>query len=99
MDRTELIEIIADDTRTSQQQVSRILKSLIKVIQLTVPNERVVITTLGTFVTRTRKPRLGRNPKTGADLRLPETKTIGFLVSRRFKNLVNKSKKKGVTND
>lgn len=44
---------------------------------------------LGTFKPITRSARKGRNPQTGAELDIPESKSAGFKVSNSFKASLN----------
>jgi len=39
----------------------------------------------GTFTQRKRKPRVGRNPKTGQTIKIPASKTVGFKPAPDFK--------------
>jgi DNA-binding protein HU-beta len=40
----------------------------------------------GTFVVKKRAGRVGRNPQTGAEIRIAPTKTVGFRPARELKN-------------
>ena len=50
--------------------------------------EKVVVTGFGTFVVRHRAARKGRNPQTGAEIRIPATKTPGFTAGKSLKRAV-----------
>jgi len=50
--------------------------------------EKVVVTGFGTFVVRNRAARKGRNPQTGAEIRIPATKTPGFTAGKSLKRAV-----------
>lgn len=50
--------------------------------------EKVVITGFGTFMIRKRAARKGRNPQTGAEIKIPATKTPGFTAGKSLKRLV-----------
>lgn len=50
--------------------------------------EKVVVTGFGTFMVRKRAARKGRNPQTGAEIRIPATKTPGFTAGKTLKRLV-----------
>ena len=52
--------------------------------------ERVELRGFGVFSTKTQKPRISRNPKTGEKVNTPEKKTIHFKMSKDlFKKLNN----------
>jgi DNA-binding protein HU-beta len=50
--------------------------------------EKVVVTGFGTFMVRKRAARKGRNPQTGAEIKIPATKTPGFTAGKSLKRLV-----------
>ncbi len=50
--------------------------------------EKVVVTGFGTFLVRNRAARKGRNPQTGAEIRIPATKTPGFTAGKTLKRMV-----------
>lgn len=50
--------------------------------------EKVVATGFGTFMVRKRAARKGRNPQTGAEIKIPATKTPGFTAGKSLKRLV-----------
>ena len=94
VDKTTLIKVIARETGSSQREVATLLKSLTDIIKKTISKEKIIISGFGTFTTRTRRARPGRNPKTGDSIQLPKMKAIGFVASRRFKNAVRGVKTK-----
>ena len=50
-------------------------------------NERVELRGFGVFSTKTQRPRISRNPKTGEKVNTPEKKKINFKIA---KDLLNK---------
>ena len=52
--------------------------------------DKVVISGFGTFVIRGRKARVGRNPKTGDSLNLPQMNTVGFIAAKSMKKAVRR---------
>ena len=46
----------------------------------------------GTFKSGKRAARIGRNPQTGAELKIPAAKTVKFTAGKAFKDAVNKRK-------
>ncbi len=51
-------------------------------------NEKVVVTGFGTFLVRKRAARKGRNPQTGAEIKIPATSTPGFTAGKSLKRMV-----------
>lgn len=52
--------------------------------------ERIEIRGFGSFEVRTRKPRLGRNPKTGMSVDVDQRKVPFFKVGKELRERVNK---------
>ena len=50
--------------------------------------ERVQITGFGTFEAKHRKARTGRNPRTGATIMIPASKSPGFRAGKGFKDAI-----------
>ena len=50
--------------------------------------EKVVVTGFGTFLVRKRAARKGRNPQTGAEIKIAATKTPGFTAGKSLKRMV-----------
>jgi integration host factor subunit beta len=52
-------------------------------------NDKVEVRGFGSFRTRQRKPRIGRNPKTGAAVDVPAKRVPYFKPSKELRDLVN----------
>lgn len=57
-----------------------------------VRGDRIEIRGFGSFEVRTRKPRLGRNPKTGSSVNVSERKVPFFKVGKELRERVNGAK-------
>ena len=97
MNKTELIEKVAKKTGMTLKD-SRIA---VDAVFSTAPKEgiiatemaagrRVQITGFGTFQTRRRKKRMGRNPQTGKTITIPASKYPAFSAGKALKSRVNK---------
>ena len=53
-------------------------------------NEQVKISKFGTFSTRNKVARVGRNPKTGIEAEISERRVITFRASNNMKQSINK---------
>ena len=69
--------------------VNIIFASMIKAIR---SEERIEIRGFGNFTIRERKPRLGRNPKSGAEVQLAKRKVPFFKTGKELREMVNKKK-------
>lgn len=92
MTKTELIEEVSHAVemtrRDSEVIVEAILASVVRALR---DGDRIEIRGFGSFRTRQRQPRVGRNPKTGARVEVPAKRVPSFKPSRELKDLVNAS--------
>lgn len=90
MNKAQLIEILAQKTKTSRQQSENLLNAALDIIQKQVSKgEDVKLVGFGTFSLAKRQPRTGRNPKTGAAVEIPEMKIPKFKPGKDFKDKLN----------
>jgi len=59
--------------------------------------DKIEVRGFGSFRTRQRKPRTGRNPKTGASVAVPAKRVPFFKPSKELRDLVNPGETKSVT--
>lgn len=89
MNRQDLIDAIAEDTEASKAATTRFLDSLITIVQNEVAKGCAVkLTGFGTFEKAAVAARTGRNPKTGAPIKIPSTHKPKFTPGATFKDLV-----------
>jgi len=89
MNRQDLIDAIAEDTEASKAATTRFLDSLITIVQNEVATGGAVkLTGFGTFEKTAVAARTGRNPKTGAPIKIPSTHKPKFTPGATFKDLV-----------
>ena len=69
--------------------VNIIFDSMISAIKC---GERIELRGFGSFVVRERKPRLGRNPKSGAKVKLEERKVPFFKTGKELRLMVDNKK-------
>lgn len=50
--------------------------------------DKVVISGFGTFKVRKRSERIGRNPQTGSQLKIPQHKLPGFIAGKTLKRII-----------
>jgi len=90
VNRTELIEAISADTGLSQKQSDAALSALVYEITSGVRSGNPVrITGFGSFKLRQRPARQGRNPQTGAPVKVKASKAIGFTPGVRLRADLN----------
>jgi integration host factor subunit beta len=90
MTKAELIEdvsrVVEMSRKDSEVIVETIFDSIVKSLKA---GDKIEIRGFGSFRTRQRKPRIGRNPKTGARVDVPAKKIPYFKPSKELKDLVN----------
>jgi DNA-binding protein HU-beta len=90
MNKSELIEAMADSADISKAAAGRALDGLIEAITQAVKNnDTVSIVGFGTFVLRERAARTGRNPKTGGSIEIAASRAPAFKAGKAFKDAVN----------
>ena len=98
MNKQELVKKIALDAEVTQRQASLMVDSMINIVMDTVAKgEKVQLLGFGTFEMKTRAARTGRNPQTGAAMKIAASQTLSFKPSSVFKSAVpaKKTCKKG----
>ncbi len=95
MNKTELIEAIAKQTKLSKKDTDATLKALTEVIGKELKKGgKVQLIGFGTFDVVKRAARKGRNPQTGKEIKIAASKAPKFKAGKALKDLVNGSKKK-----
>jgi integration host factor subunit beta len=90
MTKAELIEevsrVVEMTRKDSEVIVEAIFDSVVRALR---GNDKIEIRGFGSFRTRQRQPRVGRNPKTGARVDVPAKRIPYFKPSKELKDLVN----------
>ena len=91
MNKEELVQEVSRKTKASQKQVADILSSALSIIEKSVAKgKKVTLVGFGTFEPRKRAARVGRNPQTGRELKIPAKTVPAFSAGKKFKELVSK---------
>lgn len=86
MNRAELVEILASKNDLSKAAANAVLETLIDTIQTAVKKgDAVQLVGFGTFKSAKRAARTGKNPSTGAALKIPATTVPKFVAGAKFK--------------
>lgn len=79
MNKAQLVEAIALDSNLLKVDARKAVDSLIRVmIQTLREGDRITLTGLGTFSVLQKSERTGRNPRTGALVKIPPRRVIKF---------------------
>jgi DNA-binding protein HU-beta len=90
MNKAELTEYLANDLATSKTETERFLNAFLGAIHKNIRKEKIKIAGLGTFCAIKRKARVGRNPKTGEELKIPPKWVPKFKPGNSLKETAKK---------
>jgi integration host factor subunit beta len=82
----ELCRAMDMTRKASEDVVDAIFDSVVRALR---NGDRIEIRGLGSFRTRQRQPRVGRNPKTGVRVEVPAKRIPYFKPSKELKDLLN----------
>jgi DNA-binding protein HU-beta len=89
MNKAELIETIAGETKMTKAQAERFLDTTLECIKKNVKKgDEVKLVGFGTFTKAKRKARMGRNPQTGKSIKIPAAWYPKFRPGAEFKSIV-----------
>jgi DNA-binding protein HU-beta len=86
MTKADLIETVAAKGMT-KKAASELVDALFVTIGKSIKKEgRFAYPGFGTWTVRSRKARKGRNPQTGAEIKIKASKTVGFKPAKELKS-------------
>ena len=91
MKKAELVEAVAAKAGLTKADSDRAIKAFAEVVTGALKKgEKVAIPGFGTFSVSKRAAREGRNPQTGAKIKIPASKQPKFRAGKGLKDAVNK---------
>jgi DNA-binding protein HU-beta len=93
MNKSELVQALSSKTELSRSDAQTAVDALFNpedglIMQALKAGDKVQITGFGTFETRQRKARTGRNPRTGTEIRIGPTISASFRPGKALKDAV-----------
>ena len=89
MNKTELISAIADKADLSKADAGKAMEAFVEVLAKALKkNDKIAMVGFGTFSVRKRAARVGRNPKTGAPLKIAASKNPTFKAGKALKDAI-----------
>ena len=89
MNKEELVKEVSKKAKVSQKATADIIAATLETIEKTVSKgKKVTLVGFGTFEPRKRAARTGRNPQTGAPLKIAAKTVPAFSAGKKFKELV-----------
>ena len=89
MNKAELVAAIAKDAEISKSAAEKALNSFTgNVTKRLKKGDRIALVGFGTFSVQKRAARNGRNPQTGASIKIPARKVVKFSAGKSLKDAV-----------
>ena len=89
MNKGDLIHHVAKDSKITKVQAARTIDSLVdNITRMLKKGERTTLVGFGTFSIARRKARAGRNPQTGAPIRIPAKRVVKFTSGKTLKGII-----------
>ena len=91
MNKTELIAAVAAKTGLTKKDAERAVAATFDALtDSLVKGDRVQVSGFGIFEVKTREARIGRNPRTKEEIKIPATRLPAFKASKTLKDAVAK---------
>jgi len=89
MTKAQLITNIAKEARVSKSMAESVINSFTAAVKNALKkDDKLTLSGFGTFSLGRRKARIGRNPKTGEELKIPARKVARFKAGKLLRNVV-----------
>ncbi len=89
MNKEELVKEISKKSKVSQKVAADVLAATLETIEKSVAKgKKITLVGFGTFEPRKRAARTGRNPQTGASIKIAAKTVPAFSAGKKFKELV-----------
>lgn len=90
MNKSELIDAIAQHAQLTKADTARALDGLLKTIEMTLKSgDSVTLVGFGSFEVKARAERTGRNPQNGSPITIAAANIPGFKPGKNLKDAVN----------
>ena len=91
MNKTELISIASQNSGVAKKDTERVLNAALEaIVEAMVSGDKVQLSGFGTFESKQREARVGRNPRTKEAIEIPATRVPAFKPSQTLKDSIAK---------
>ena len=91
MNKTELVAAVAEKAEISKKDADSAVNAVIEsIIEAVASKDKVQIVGFGTFEARERKEKIGKNPRTGEEIKIAASVGPAFKAGKAFKDATNK---------
>ena len=90
MNKAELIAVVAEKAELSKKDAEKAVNALVDAVTEGLQSgEKVQLVGFGVFEVKARAERMGRNPKTKEQIKIPASKVPVFKAGKAFKDAIN----------
>ena len=90
MNKTELVAAVAEKAEISKKDADSAVNAVIEsIIEAVASKDKVQIVGFGTFEARERKEKIGKNPRTGEEIKIAASVVPAFKAGKAFKDATN----------
>jgi len=90
MNKAELIDAVAAAADIEKSTATRAVQAVLDSVAGALKNgDQVVLAGFGTFAVKDRSARMGRNPKTGEEIKIAASRVPGFKAGKALKEALN----------
>lgn len=94
MNKAELVTEVSLKMDTTKKNAEIALNAVLAAIEESLEKgDNVQLIGFGTFEVKSRAARKGRNPQTGAEIKIPASKTATFKIGKKLKERINTTPK------
>jgi integration host factor subunit alpha len=88
--RADLTEVLHRDIGLSRSESADMVNAVLDLVSdALVEGQNVKLSSFGTFIVRSKRQRIGRNPKTGEEVPITPRRVLVFRPSQMMKNIIN----------
>jgi DNA-binding protein HU-beta len=90
MNKAEFISAVSDAAGLTKVEGGRAVEAIIEVVKKALKKgDTISLVGFGTFIVRKRAARMGRNPRTGAQIKIKASKNPSFKAGKALKDAIN----------
>ncbi|MBI4595839.1 MAG: integration host factor subunit alpha [Candidatus Tectomicrobia bacterium] len=90
MTKTEIINRVIEKSGLNKSKAGEAVETIITLLKDTLgKGEPIILRKFGSFNVRTKKSRIGRNPKTGQEADISPRKVVSFKSGKYLRHVVN----------
>lgn len=98
MTKSDLVESVAQTTNLTKKKIEAVVNCVFDTMfEALINSDRIEIRGFGSWFVKDYKTYVGRNPKTGAAVTVPEKKLPFFKVGKELKKKIDEGKRNPIT--